>query len=198
MFSKNNTIIIVGRSEIVGAKYKYLLYFNELYPTIGINNINPEFQPTYTMFVDTKMGPIYNIINNNIDTTILTGLHNLNKIPTGIKTQWFKHVVIGSACTKPFDGDTLYFSGFTHDVAISYAIQQRYKNVILFGAADFTDIHYDNKTKFNRGEGISRQSINFIENVCSKFCNLYTINPNSRLNIGRISIERLLNEYEPE
>ena len=194
MFNQKNTLIIVGRSEIVGAKFQYLLYFNELYPTIGINNMNPKFHPKYTMFVDAKMGPINNIVNNNIDTTILTSLNNLNRVPDNIPTQWFKYEFMGNS-DKPYTGDILHFCGFTHDVAISYGIQQGYKNIILFGAADFSKHHYDDNTKFTRGKGIETQSIRFIEDVFSKYANVYTLNPDSVLNVERISFDRLLNEY---
>ena len=191
-----NTILILGRSELVGNISSSLLYFNELYPIIAINNINPNINPTYTIFVDKSQHVVNNIIRNHINTIILTPLYNSGIIPNDISVKYFTYKPITMNCKEPYNKNTLYYSGFTHDVAISYAIQQGYKNIILVGTADFTNVHYDNNTKFNYSEDYKNCSINFIEDVCSKWANIYTMNKNSLLNVQRITPNELIESYK--
>ena len=77
---------------------------------------------------------------------------------------------------------------FTHDMVLWWLKEQGVKNVVLIGCADFIDnVHYNSNLKFNPSENNINSSINFIENF--KYLNIYTLNPNSKLNIPRILIK---------
>lgn len=191
-FTVHNTIFIVGRSEIVAQANLPLI--SELFTTIGINNIRPDFDPTYTMFVDKGLDVVKNITENNLKTTILTTFSNVKNYTFTTPTKVFDIVFAGSDVTTPYTGKYLHYSGFTHDIAVSFAIKKRFQNVILLGAADFTQRHYDNNTKFKCSDSLKGQSINFLENVCAKHCNLYTVNPASALHIPRITLDDIIQE----
>ena len=104
---------------------------------------------------------------------------------------------VGFSCTAPYTDTQLHYCGFTHDLAVSFAIQQGFKRVILLGAADFTERHYDSSLKFTYSGNLKAQSVHFLENVCTQHCELLTINPNSVLNIPRIT-EREIFEHASE
>lgn len=186
-----DTIVIIGRSEIV-REVANLSTISELFITLAINNTNPSIHPTYTMFVDKNMNVVKNIVDNKIDTTVLTTLDNINSVPLSVKSIAFRIKPVGFNCTEPYTNTDLHYCGFTHDLAISFAIQQGFKRVILLGAADFTETHYDNDTKFKYSNNLKRQSINFIENVCTQHCEIYAMNPSSVLNVQRITGREIL------
>ena len=190
------TIIIMGRSEIV-KEVVNLDAISELFITLAINNTNPQIRPTYTMFLDRCPLVIKNIRDNKIDTTILTSLDNASLLPPELKSIAFQVKPVGFSCTAPYTDTQLHYCGFTHDLAVSFAIQQGFKRVILLGAADFTERHYDSSLKFTYSENLKAQSVHFLENVCTQYCELLTINPNSVLNIPRIT-EREIFEYVGE
>ena len=183
-------ILVIGRSEIINDKL--LSDISELFITIGINNMNEKFHPTYTISVDLPNKVVDNIGTFKIPTILLASVYNLKRIPDYIKTEVYQYEAISNICDTPYTGDVLHYCGFTHDVAVSYCIQQGYKNVVLVGAADFTQKHYDNNQVFLRSQRLQENSRRFLEEVCTKYCNLYTVNPASILKIPRITIDELI------
>ena len=190
------TIIVIGRSEIV-REVANPNTISELFITLAINNTNPKIRPTYTMFLDQCPRVVRNIQDNGVDTTILTSLENAVTLPPELKSVAFQVKPVGFSCTTPYTDAQLHYCGFTHDLAVSFAIQQGFKRVILLGAADFTERHYDNNAKFKYSENLKQQSIHFLEEVCTKYCELLTMNPKSVLNVSRIT-EREILEYASE
>ena len=188
-----DSIIIIGRSEIV-KEVANLNAISELFTTLAINNLNPNLHPTYTMFLDKNVQVLENIRENKISTTVLTSVDNVNLLTEGMRSKVFSVKPVGFNCTTPYTGAQLHYCGFTHDLAVSFAIQQGFKNVILLGAADFTKSHYDNTWDFTYSENLKRQSVYFLSAVCTKYCNLFTMNPNSVLNVLRIT-EREIFDY---
>jgi len=78
--------------------------------------------------------------------------------------------------------------GFTHDFVLSWCILKDYKNVVLAGAADFCSYKHDNGQYFNPSPICIQNSINAINNIYSKYLNIYTLNPYSKLTVNRITI----------
>lgn len=190
MVNNNDWILVIGRSEIINDKL--LSEISELFITIGINNTNISFHPTYTISVDAPSYVINHVGNFDKDTIFLASFYNINRIPPTIKAMVYDYKSIDLSCNTPYSGDTLHYCGFTHDVAVSFCIQQGYKNIVLVGAADFTNYHYDDNKPFIRSKRLEENSIRFLEDVCAKHCNLYTINPNSKLKVPRITIGELI------
>ena len=93
-----------------------------------------------------------------------------------------------------FLNNRLAWCGFTHDYAISYCIMKGYKNIVLIGAADFIGKkHFLTEEEFKYSEKLKFQSKKFIEEICTKKANIYTCNPDSILEIPRVTVEELLN-----
>ena len=87
----------------------------------------------------------------------------------------------------------LAWCGFTHDYAISYCIIKGYSRIILAGAADFIEgKHYSTDEEFRYSEKLKNMSKRFIEEICSQRASIFTLNPDSFLNIPRITISELL------
>ena len=185
-------LFIIGRSEIVNNSL--LTKISELFYTLGINNTNPTFCPTYTMSVDYALNAINNIVINKLDTTLLISWNNIELLRDDIKYKIFEYKTVGSECKTPYTHNILHYCGFTHDVAVSFGIQQGFKNIVLVGAADFTNIHYDNSKPFIYSKRLMEQSKYFLEKVCTQYCNLYTFNPESKLNIPRITLEEVISK----
>lgn len=194
MLNPKETLILVGKSpilddpEVNSALRKALLK----YTSIGINQASYLFKTNYFAFVDSDLKHYYNVIHPN--TKIIT-------IPLNVTSQF------DCECCEIFtpkkDEDCLIkegrlaYCGFTHDMCLSWAYSKGFKNVILFGVADFTKDNYSArcnnlfhcKQEFTPADVAISSSANYINTVFSKYLNIYTVNPNSLLSIPRISLE---------
>jgi hypothetical protein len=85
------------------------------------------------------------------------------------------------------------FKGFSHDFALSWCCMQGVKRVILIGCADFVDGgHFDNKQPFKPSLACITASKNAIENIYSNYLDIYTLNPNSLLNVKRTTEDDII------
>lgn len=70
---------------------------------------------------------------------------------------------------------------------------QGVKRVILIGCADFVDGgHFDNKQPFKPSLACITASKNAIENIYSNYLDIYTLNPNSLLNVKRTTEDDII------
>jgi len=186
-FSIQDTIIIIGDSPFLSEVENTIHYINQKYTTIGINRVIRKINTTYHIFVDEKILP-YRNPSIPIITLALYGDLITNK-EVLINTFSYKF----DEDKRIFKDNKLAWCGFTHDYAISYCIWKGYKNIILIGAADFIEgKHYSNNETFSYSEILEKNSKKFIEEVCSNYVNIYTCNPNSKLNIPYIPIQKVL------
>lgn len=158
------TVLIFGRSPFMKQiNIAELLGFT----TVGINYVD-NIPFNYVAYCD-KLKPADLKINPS--SVILTHPKNKAREPV----EYYK-----------------YFGWrFTHDFVLSWLIYKA-KNVVLIGCADFDgDKHYNTADLFKPSEKNIQRSIEAIENYYSKYYNLYTLNPKSRLKIPRITIEDL-------
>ena len=190
-----HTIVIVGRSEWLTTHIAELHTLVELFLTIGINNINPDFEPTYTIVADDPEPVIKNIIDNNLKTTILTGFYNFRLVPPNIPMQGFQYETLNKNFKWNINDNILPYCGFTHDLAIAYCIKKGFTDILLFGACDFTSQHYDNSDKFKYSQKLRDNSLYFIENICTKYSNIYTMNPESNLQVPHITMKEAYERY---
>ena len=96
-------------------------------------------------------------------------------------------------CNKLLRNNELAWCGFTHDYALSYLISKGYDDIILIGTADFTvGPHFSNPYDLRCSDKLKLKSKRFIEEVCRERATIRTCNPNSILEIPRISINELL------
>jgi len=194
-----DTLLIVGRSPIVDEYSEHINYLCEIYPSIGINSIATVFNTKYCAFVDIGSFKVYmNKLDKSKELITLEKYIPLSEIYKCHLYNTFRPR--NSDNTKDLvineNGDLAYF-GFTHDLCISWAISNKFKNVVLLGAADFcADIYADINANvytpiFIRNDEVEHNSINAIENFYSKHINIYAVNKNSKLKIPRITLEEL-------
>lgn len=195
-FTVDNTVIIIGKSPIIDDVniYTKLPDLQSKFHNIGINQIAIPLRTEYIAFVDKKA--IISLKYIHLSTKIISIDKNAT---TSFEGDFYRsdHIPLDK---PPFYNNTYSYYGFTHDICISWAYKNNFKNIILVGVADFTEnsvyssftdglpnmnsnFHYHNDCK--------AKSIKFIENA-QKYINIYTINPKSVLNVPRISLDLLL------
>ena len=182
-----NTIFIIGDSPFLGEIEDKIHYITEKYPTMGINNAIRKYDVSIHIFQDMKFVKLTN---------------SYPEVKT-VAPAWYGDLVqkenkeLIESYTFNFKTNTeediikdgkLAWCGFTHDYAISYCIYKGHKNIVLVGAADFTgNKHYLTEEEFKYSEKLKLQSKKFIEEICSKKANISTCNPDSKLEIPRIT-----------
>ena len=186
-----NAVIIVGDSPYLASINDSLRYILDRYDSIGINNSIRLYNIKEHIFQDEKFIKLTNKYPEIKVVTLYTygDMIKPNKELYNSFTFDFK-----KNTEKDLLKDRkLAWCGFTHDYAISYCIIKGYKNIILAGTADFIGGgHYATNEEFNYAEKLKGYSKKFIEEVCTKRANIYTLNPDSFLSIPRIELQKLL------
>lgn len=196
-FTKENTIIIIGKSPILDDPkiFSKAKTVKAKYHTIGINQAAIIFNTEYLAFVDAPIKLHYNSIHPN--TKIITQINHATEKFQGD----FLECYVPKDYDKdgPFKDDKYAYCGFTHDMCLSWSVKQGFKNVILMGVADFShnntylkefDKFVDSRKDFRHSDKMEAKSIKYINEVFTKYINIYTINPESKLNIPRITIDK--------
>ena len=183
----DKTVFIIGDSPFLGEIEDKIHYITEKYPTIGINNAIRKYSISTHIFQDMRF----------------IGLTNsYPEIKTVAPYQWGDLIQkdnkeLLESFTFDFKKDTekdivkdgkLAWYGFTHDYALSYCIMKGFSKIILMGTADFTgNKHYLTEEEFKYSEKLKLGSKRFIEDICSKKAEILTCNPNSILEIPRVT-----------
>ena len=195
-----NTLLIIGRSPIIDTYIGHINYLTDIYPSIGINSVGTIVSTMYSAFLDDGFKYYINKLSRKTHIITAERFIPLSELYTCSFYNTFrphnsdgtKNLVVNE------NGDLAYF-GFTHDYCISWAIANKFENVVLFGAADFcSDVYADIPTNvhtpvFIRSNDVQEGSINAIENFYSKHINIYTVNKDSKLKVPRITLEELYN-----
>lgn len=186
-----NTVIILGDSPFLEEVKWELRYVLDRYHSIGINNVITKYYTNEHIFVDM---PFVSLTNQFIGRTVTLKTYE-GLIPKEDKylidsySFDFNKNTVNDICLE----DRIAWCGFTHDYAISYCIKQKYKKIILIGAGDFTlGSHFSNNHSFRFSYTLRENSKKFIEDYASKVIQIETCNPNSYLNIPRVSLSDLL------
>ena len=186
-----NTVIIVGDSPFLATIEDKIHYLLERYDSIGINNAIRLYNVKEHVFLDDKFIPL---TNQYPDVKTIT----LYKYGDAIKNCKELYDSYSFNFKKDTEKDLmkdrkLAWCGFTHDFAVSYCIIKGYKRIILAGTADFTvNKHYITDEDFNYAEKLKENSKRFLEEVCSKRAEIYTLNKDSILEVPKLDIDFLL------
>lgn len=186
-----NTVIIVGDSPFLAAIEDKIHYLLSRFHSIGINNSILKYNVESHIFQDDKFIKLTNkypeikTIAPYVHGDMIKGNKELyDSYAFNFKKDSYKDII---------KERKLAWCGFTHDYAISYCIIKGYTRIILAGTADFVKgKHYATEEDFKYSEKLKKLSKKFIEEVCSKRAEILTINPESYLEIPRISIQKLL------
>ena len=186
-----DTVLIIGDSPFLGVLEEQIEYLLDKYPSIGINNIITKYKISTHIFQDDK----FIFLSNMYSEVKRVTLYSYGDLVLPEK-ELFNSYTYNFKKNTPDEillNGNLAWCGFTHDYAISYAITKGYKNIVLVGAADFTQgKHYATDEEFKYSEKLKKASKQFIENITSKRALVTTLNPNSILEIPRVSVEDLL------
>lgn len=192
MFNKENTVLIIGDSPYLADIEDKLAYLIERYPSLGINNIIRKYPTQIHIFQDM---PFCALTNQYPDIkTVAPAVHGdlISKENKELIDSYTYNFFVNNS-KDIYKNGRLAWCGFTHDYAISYCIHKGYENIILIGAADFTQgKHYMTDAEFSPSQVFSVNSKNFIEKACTQRANIYTCNSDSWLNVLRVSPDKLL------
>ena len=181
-------VILLGDSPFLKQTEHVLHYVLDRFPVIGINGVIKKCRVTKHIFTDIS---IIGVTNYYKDTpTISLNIYG-DLIQKDNKELIDTFTYEGDLCVKK--GDKLAWCGFTHDYALSYLITKGVKEVILLGAADFTDgCHYSNDREFVCSKTLQQKSIDFIRDCYNTYLTIRTCNPNSKAGVPYVPIEELL------
>lgn len=183
--------IILGDSPFLGEIEGKVQYALDRYYSLGINRVIFKFKTNGHIFVD----PFLLKVTNSYPTLFTVSLYKYGDLVA--KRDKDLHDTFNYDFSvndgEVVKGDKLAWCGFTHDYALSYLISRGYDDIVLIGAADFiSGAHYSNPYTLRCSDNLKIKSKKFIEEVCSKKALVQTCNPNSILEIPRISIDTLL------
>lgn len=181
------TLVLFGRSLFIDRIKNYIPDIIQQYDTLGINT----FYKTYpdigaVIFYDKDIAPI-----DKINNLIITDRKNINEV----KQQ--KNVELYQVITNRYEFSTaqgiLNFYYFTSSMAINWAYLKGYKNIILAGIDLINNLHFDDKNHLPIiADGVQDLTKKYMENVCTKYINIYQLNTESDLKLPKINIEKLL------
>lgn len=193
----SKTLLLIGRSPILDSTSEHVNYLVDLYPSIGINSISTVVNTKYCAFLDDSFKSYINKVPK--DTELITLEKNivLSERWVGHFYETFRPSIRDYTKDLVVSEGKLAYFGFTHDMCISWAVLNGYKNIVLIGAADFdSEVYADldanvHTPVFIRNDGVRDSSIDAIENFYSKHINIFTVNENSMLKVPRITIDEL-------
>ena len=184
--------ILLGDSPFLGEVEGVVQYVLDRYYSMGINRVITKFKTNSHVFVDS---PLIKLAAQNKEMFTLS-LHRYENLIVKENKELFDTYTFNFDKNSEKDllkDNKLAWCGFTHDYALSYLITKGFDDVILIGAADFVNgDHYSVPIPLNCSNKLKEQSKKFIEKVCSKRALIRTCNPNSYLEVPRISINELL------
>ena len=163
-------VIVLGDSPFLKEVEEKVNYVTEKYYTLGINRIINKFSTHCHIFVDQHLIPL---TNERQDLKTVT-LYSYGDLIQKRSKEFYDTYPCGTGNVVEKDGK-LAWCGFTHDYALSYCIHKGAKEIILIGAADFSKGHYSVSNDFVYSDSLKKQSIRFIENVCSKYATIKTL-----------------------
>lgn len=186
--------ILLGDSPFIREVEDKVQYALERYYSAGINRIVTKFRTNAHIFVDLDLSLIK--LTNRYPELFTISLKKYgdlimkkNKKLIDTYAYNFEEDIEKDLYVE----DKLAWCGFTHDYALSYLITEGYNDIVLLGTADFiTGAHYSSLHNLKCSQKLINDSKNFIENVCRKRACIRTCNPNSSLNVPRISMDELL------
>ncbi len=186
---KENTIVIFGRSLFINEIKEFIPELIKNYHTIGINSFYRSFPDVeYTCFADLHLPSYLPSITSKLIMSNMSGdywKHYKNKEVFCIEHN-----------SKDFSQEEhiLNYCFHTPSIALNWAYLKGFKNVVLAGIDLINHTgHFDAPDIVpNWSDDNIKEAINHIEKIATQYLNVYTVNPNSIINIPFISVEDLL------
>ena len=181
-------LIIFGRSPYINEIKDYIPNLIKKNTTMGINyfcNTYPDVD--YVCFYD-------NIVPNVKASTIITSYKNIEKAPARmIYAHPYELYHIKRNHTEfSNDKSTLSFCVHTPSMALNWAYQKGYKEVVLAGIDLIPQTKHFDEDKLIFPDNAVKLARHHLENVATKYLKIYQLNPDSDLNLPKIKMEDLL------
>lgn len=181
-------LVIFGRSPYINEIKDQIPLIIKKHTTLGINYFCNTFPDVdYVMFYD-------NICPNVKNSTIITSFKNTEKEPQRLiySHKYELYHIVKNDDDFSFDPSTLNFCVHTPSMALNWAYQKGFKEVVLAGVDLVPNtLHFDDDKPIFADEAILRAK-NHLENVATKYLKIYQLNPDSYLNLPKITMEDLL------
>lgn len=183
--NKEDTLIIFGRSPFINEIRKDIPEIIKNWHTVGINYFCETFPDVeYVAFYD-------NILPIIKDSTIITDYQNKDNEVVKSHNHLLYYVKKDDWCFSECE-PTLHLCVHTPSMVMNWAYLKGYKNVVIAGIDLIPDTpHFDSSKKIfsERSIEVARRHL---EKVCTKYLNVYQLNPNSYLDLPKLSINSLL------
>ena len=187
-----NRVILLGDSPFLGEVEDKVQYVLDRYYSFGINRIVNKFKTNGHVFVD----PFLLRLTNERKDLFTLSLYKYGDLVLKKNKELFNTYSFKFGRDTEEDllkNNELAWCGFTHDYALSYLITKGYDDIILIGTADFVEgNHFSVPHPLVCSDKLKESSKKFIKEICSKRALIRTCNPNSSLDIPRVSIDELL------
>lgn len=192
---KDKTLLLFGRSPFINKIRGYIPKLIENYHSVGINSFCETFPSVeYTAFFDDVPFRLSD------ETTIVTNIRyaqdkNRKFYEACINHKKAEYYLISRDKSRfSEDSKTLNFFYHTPTMVLNWAYLKGFENVILAGVDLVGGIgHFDNP-KFipNWKPQDLEDAREHLETVCTKYLNIYQLNPESNLKLPKINIEELM------
>lgn len=190
----DNTIILFGRSLFINEIREYIPYLIEKYHTIGINHFVESYPDIENViyFDDIFINGI--TAKHNVITDIRHYQNKNSKSYLFLKEHEKKelYLIRRDFSSLSTDTNTLHFFFHTPTIAINWAYLKGFENVILLGV-DITDNkeHFDVEYLAEWKDDVRVKARKHLEQVCTKYINIYNVNVNNGFELPQISITEL-------
>nr|DAF63890.1 MAG TPA: alpha-2,3/8-sialyltransferase [Siphoviridae sp. ctgn638] len=196
MFQWHNTIILFGRSMYINQIRDYIPSLINRYHTIGCNqfvNIFPNVENV--IFYDDI--PRLKVSEKNRIIADIRLIYNKKSRAYGwLNSHKNKELYLCRNNKFIFENGDNKLNLFFHtpSMALNWCYKKGYKNVILAGIDLTSDTrHFDSSNNACWTEPKLLEARKHLEKVCTRYLNIYQLNPDSDLDLPKISIKDLLN-----
>lgn len=183
--NKDDTLILFGRSPFINEIKDKIPLLIENYHTMGINYFCDTFpEVEYVIFYD-------DIVPTVKKSIVITDQKNADNEVVKNNRHELYYVKRDDWCFSDSDS-TLNLCIHTPSMALNWAYQKGFKNVIIAGIDLVPNTQHFDSCKLIFSDKAIKQAKKHLETVCTKYLNIYQLNPNSYLDLPKISIDSLL------
>lgn len=180
-------LIIFGRSPYINEIRDYIPNLINKHTTMGLNFFCDTFPNVdYVMFYDDIKPKVQ-------QSTIITRYENLKNSAGLIYSHPYElYNVRKNGLEFSEDAATLHFCVHTPSMALNWAYLKGFKDVVLAGIDLIPNtLHFDDDKPIFDNRTITTAR-HHLENVCTRYLNIYQLNPDSDLKLPKIKMEDLI------
>lgn len=176
-----DTLILFGRSPFINTIRDKIPYLISKYHTMGVNYFCNSFPDVeYVIFYD-------NIVPDVKKSTIITSFKNLEKDAANLIYSHKYELYNVKRNNKEFSKDksTLHFWIHTPSMALNWAYQKGFRNVVLAGI-DLNHGRFDSFPSREFSDTALKEARNHLTKIATQYLNIYQLNPDSDLDLPKI------------